>query len=89
MVRSVSECSSPRTRFWASSVVLARAERFLEMLARLRIVDGELQCALDHRVEAVDQHARLEHPVALAVVDVAGGRRRGLDQHDIGRHEQV
>ena len=45
--------------------------------------------AFDHGIEAVDQHARLEHPVALAVMDVAGRRRRRLDLHDIGRHDAV
>ena len=48
-----------------------------------------LKRALDHRIEAVDQHAWLEHLVALAVMDVAGGRRGRLDLHDIGRHDAV
>jgi hypothetical protein len=38
------------------------------MLARFGIVEGELQRALDHAVEAVDQHAWLERRVALAVM---------------------
>src|SRR5215510_13034006 len=69
--------------------MLAGAEHLLEMLARLGIVYGEPEPALGDGIEAVDQHAGLEHLVALAVVKVARCRRRGLDLDDIGRHDAV
>src|SRR5262245_46491551 len=54
--------------------ILNGPEHLLEMLACFGIVDSELQRALDHGVEAVDQHAGLEHRVTLAVMNVACAR---------------
>src|SRR5262249_53057666 len=63
-----------RTDQHALAEMLAEPEYLLEMLACFGIVDSELQRALDHGVEAVDQHAGLEHRVTLAVMNVACAR---------------
>src|SRR5262249_16462523 len=63
-----------RTDQHALPEMLAGPEHLLAMPARFGIVDSELQRALDHGVEAIDQHAGLEHRVTLAVMNVTRAR---------------
>src|SRR6516162_9959222 len=73
----------------ALAKMIAWPKHLLEMLARLGVVDDEPERAFHHGIEAVDDHARLEDPVALAIVDIARRRRVRLDLHYVGRHHAV
>src|SRR5689334_19300552 len=73
----------------ALTEMVAGPEQLFEVLLGLGVIDGEFEGAFDHGVEAVDDHARLEHTVALAVVDVARPRGGRLDLHDVRRHHAV
>src|ERR1700756_3916055 len=73
----------------ALAKMIAWPEHLLEMLARLGVVDDEPERAFHHGTEAVDDHAWLEHPVALAIVDIARRGRVRLDLHNVWRHHAV